>query len=577
MIGIIGRILKLSYEHRGRLILSFVAGFLESSIPAFFVFLIFISFRLVLGGEFKISHIILISSLLAASIPLRFVFKLLEYTLQSGTGYEIMCEKRHQLGEKLLHLPMDFYNHTDVGELSSVINNDLVFVEGMAMTYVSKTIGAIVSTVIVMTALFVLDSRIATAALIAFPSALLVNETIQRIWIKCGKERQSTHAETSSVMLEYLQGIYVIKAFGFAGKQKQRLVDVLKRLEIVSYNFEMKGMPFIALYFIILNLFTMLILLLTAVFITDGTIPPETATVIVTMIFAIYTPMEILEVSSGILRLMNTCLDRMQNVMDSAVMDEDGQEIIPSTFDVRFSDVCFSYGDKPVLSDVSFHAPEKTLTAIVGPSGSGKSTILNLIARFWDVGSGSIEIGGFDVRNMKCDSVIRQISAVFQKAYLFHDTIHANIKFGNPDASHDQVIEAAKKSHCHEFIVQMENGYDSVVGEGGCTLSGGERQRITIARALLKDAPIVLLDEVTANIDPENERLIQQAVNALVQEKTVFVVAHKLAAVRNADQILVLGSDGTIQEKGRHQELIKQNGQYAKLWLKSEKVSRWTI
>lgn len=577
MIKIIGRILNMSGKYRGKLILSFVMGFLESTMPAFSILFIFLSFGWVLRGELKASNIAIISVSLVVSVLLRFIFKLLEYILQSGTGYEIVCDKRLALGDKLLHLSMGFYSNTDAGELSSVINNDLVFVEGMAMAYVSKVTGAIVSAVLIAGALFVLDWRIALAACIAYPLVLLVNRTIQRILVKYGEDRQNAHAETSSIMLEYLQGIYVIKAFRFAGKQKKRLENVLNRLEVVSYDFEMKGMPFMAMYFVILNLFTMLILFLAAWFILDGSVPQDTALVLVTMVFAIYAPMEILGVSSGILRLMNTCLDRMQAIMDVPVMDEEGQEITPPAFDVRFRDVCFSYGEKPVLTDINMHAPERTLTAIVGPSGSGKSTMLNLIARFWDVDSGSIEIGGVDVRTMKCDSVMRNMSVIFQKAYLFHDTIGSNIRFGNPNATHEQVVEAAKKAHCHEFIEEMESGYDTIVGEGGGTLSGGERQRIAIARALLKDTPIVLLDEVTANIDPENEMLIQQAINALVQEKTVFVVAHKLATIQNAHQIIVLEKGGFICEMGRHDDLMDAGGLYAELWKKSQRISSWSI
>jgi ATP-binding cassette subfamily B protein len=217
------------------------------------------------------------------------------------------------------------------------------------------------------------------------------------------------------------------------------------------------------------------------------------------------------------------------------------------------------------------------MTAIIGPSGSGKSTVLSLIARFWDVKEGSITIGGVDVKEIKCDSLFDNISAVFQKAYLFHDTVFNNIRFGNPEATREQVINAAQKAHCHEFIRRLEKGYDTVVGEGGATLSGGERQRISIARAMLKNAPIVLLDEVTANIDPENEMLIQQAIQELVQAKTIFIVAHKLATIQNADQILVLNDQGQICESGTHDQLIKNNGLYTFLWNKSQKVSNWTI
>ena len=251
MIKIINRILRLSGKYRGKLLLYFVMGFLESTMPAISILFVFVSFRWALSGKIETSNITLIAVLLVISVLLRFIFKLLEYTLQSGTGYEIVCDKRLNLGDKLQHLSMGFYSNTDAGELSSVINNDLVFVEGMAMAYISKVTGAMVSAVIIVVALFVLDWRIALAACIAYPLVLLVNKNIQHILAKYGEDRQNAHAETSSIMLEYLQGIYVIKAFRFAGKQKKRLEEVLKRLEVVSYYVEMKGMPFMALYFLI--------------------------------------------------------------------------------------------------------------------------------------------------------------------------------------------------------------------------------------------------------------------------------------------------------------------------------------
>lgn len=582
MIKIISRILKLSGKYRGKLLFSFVAGFLDSAMPSISILFIFLSFNWYLTGTMTLRKIALVAILLVASVLLRFVFKLLEYVYQSGVGYEIVCDGRLALGGKLSHLSMGFFSDTDAGELSSVITGDPVFVETMAMAYVSKVTGALFSAVMVTLVLFLLDWRIGLAACIAYPAALAVNQAIQRIFTKHSKGRQEAHAATSSIMLEYLQGIYVIKAFRLAGKQRQRLEGILKRLEVISYDFEMKGMPWLALYFVLFNVFTSIILLLVAFFFFGGTMTLSIALVLVTMSFALYAPMEMLVVSSGILRLMNTCLDRMQVILDYPVMDEDGAAHTPPAFDVAFRDVHFSYGNLPVgssavLSGVSFHAPERTLTAIVGPSGSGKSTVLNLIARFWDVQKGQIEIGGADIRSMKCDSVMSCISAVFQKAYLFHDTIEANIRFGNANATHEQVVEAAKKAHCHEFIERMENGYATVIGEGGGTLSGGERQRVSIARALLKDTPIILLDEVTANIDPENERLIQQAINALVKEKTVFVVAHKLATIQNAHQILVLGGDGTIHEQGTHESLMAIGGMYMDLWRKSQKISHWTL
>lgn len=522
-------------------------------------------------------QILILAVVLVVSLILRFLFKLLEYIFQSGVGYEIVCDERLKLGEKLLRLSMGFYSDTDAGNISSVINNDLVFVENLAMNYVSKIVGAITSAVLMTVFLFVLDWRIALVACIGYPLAWLANRFIQRTFIKYSKVRQEAHAETSSIMLEYLQGIYVIKAFRWTGGQKKRLVDVLKRLEIVSFDFEMKGLPWVGLYLVSFHIGTVAVLVAVACFLMGASLSLGTALIFVTILFTFYAPAELIGLTSGFIRLMNACLDRMQAIMGYPVMDAEGAVKAPERYDVSFQNVAFSYGDKPVLRNVSFFAPEHSMTAIIGPSGSGKTTLLNLIARFWDVDSGSIRIGGVDIKTLKCKTVMENISAVFQKAYLFHDTVYNNILFGNPQATKEQVLDAAQKAHCHEFISCLEKGYDTVVGEGGSTVSGGERQRVSIARALLKDAPVILLDEVTANIDPENEKLIQQAVGELVKDKTVFVVAHKLATIRNAYQIIVLNSQGMIAEIGTHEELIEQNGLYTMLWNKSQKISGWKL
>lgn len=566
MLDIIRRILRLSGKTKSKLLLSFAVGFLESVMPSLSLLFMFFSFRWYLAGDIRMKRIIWVALFLLCSLVLRFIFKLLEYRLQSGAGYEMVCNQRLALGEKLLHLPMSFYHDTDAGELSSVVNDDLVFVEGMAMSFLSKIISAMISIVLLMLTLLILDFRIALLALLAYPFAILVHHQTQQIYQRKSKERQTAHAATSSVMLEYLHGIYVVKAFRIMGIQKKRLEGVLKNLEMTSYDFEMAGMPYMTLYFVIFNLFTAVILFAVAFFFSDGSLPLEKTLLLVIIAFSVYAPMETLGMTSGILRLMNECIHRMETVLETPDMDKQGESITPAAFDIRFRNVSFSYGEKQVLTGIDFYAPEKTLTAIVGPSGSGKSTLLSLIARFHDAKSGTVEIGGVDVRRMRSDVVLRNISFIFQKVYLFHNTIEANLRFGNPNAAFADIREAAKKAHCHEFIEKMANGYQTVIGEGGVTLSGGERQRIAIARALLKDAPIILLDEATVNIDPENELLIQEAIDALIREKTVFVVAHKLSPIKNAQQIIVLNQDGRVQETGTHEALIREGGAYRRLW-----------
>lgn len=577
MLKTIKRIVRMSGKFRGKLYASFVMGFLENTMAFVSLFCIYLSLLWLLEGAFSRGRLILITSVLIASVLLRFVFKLMEYRLQSGTGYEIICNARLSLGEKLNRLSMGFFSSTDAGDISSMAGNDLVFVEGYAMAFLSKVIGASASAVMMLFFLFWLDWRIALCSCIAYPIVWLIDRHIRKIMKKHAPERQEAHARTSGIMLEYLQGLFVIKAFGMAGKQEERLKENLSHLEKASYDFEMKSLPWATLYLACLHICTAVILMLAAYLLAGMAITLSSALFIIIMIFVFYAPLELLGMISGIIRLMNVCLDRTEKLMEAPVLDSESQNRQISAYNVRFDNVSFSYDSQPVLRDISFSAPEHTMTGIVGASGSGKSTILSLIARFWDVNSGTISIGGADIRQMTCSGILENISVVFQKAYLFHDTIYNNIRFGKPNASREQVIEAANKARCHDFISALPQGYDTVVGEGGSTLSGGERQRVSIARALLKDAPIVLLDEVTANIDPENEMLIQEAIDTLVQSKTVFIIAHKLSTIQSANQILVLNTDGQIAETGTHKSLMEAGGIYASMWEKAQKVSRWAL
>lgn len=567
----------MSGRYKGKLFLSFVMSFLESSMAAIGLFMVYLSFDWIQNGRMTYQKVGAIALVMVLSLIFRYLFKLLDYIYQSGVGYEVVCDERLKLGQKLLRLPMGFYQDIDAGNISSVINTDLVFVEGMAMSFVSKMIGGFLSAGLMMLFLYFVDLRVALTACLVYPVALAANKKIQQRWIKYSVRRQESHAETAATMLEYLQGIYVIKAFGIAGRQGKRFKEVLDRLEVNSYNYEMKALPYMILYLLSFHFGTVLIPGCATYLLIAELIAFSAGMLVVVMLFTIYAPMEMIAVSSGFIRLMNTCLDRVQTIMDAPVMDEGTDLKRPEGSAVEFQDVSFSYGSRSVLNNISFSAPERSMTAIVGPSGSGKSTMLNLIARFWDISEGRILIGGADIRSMKCETVMEQITAVFQKAYLFQDTIYQNILLGHPGADREQVIEAAEKARCHEFIMKLEKGYETVVGEGGATLSGGERQRISIARAFLKDAPVILLDEVTANIDPRNEQLIQQAVSDLVRDKTVFIVAHKLSTIQDAHQIIVLDENGRIAEAGRHDELYQQQGAYRQMWEKSRRISQWSL
>lgn len=393
---------------------------------------------------------------------------------------------------------------------------------------------------------------------------------------KIAPKRQRDEARLVEAVLEQLQGMSVIKSFNLTGKGDKRVRQALEDSRANNLAVEKLFTPYIWGQEMVLHLFSVLILAASVGLCLTGAMSLANALMAVIVSFLIFS--QIQSAGSGVsaLRLVGSSIDHANQVDDIPEMDQRGTAIRPESHEIVFDHVNFSYGSRPILKDVSLIIPDRTTTAIVGPSGSGKTTLCNLIARFWDVDGGRVTIGGRDVREYTLESLMEQVSMVFQRVYLFADTVENNIKFGCPGATHKQVVEAAKKACCHDFISALPDGYNTVIGEGGATLSGGEKQRISIARCLLKDAPIVIFDEATANVDPENEDQLQKAMEALTREKTVLMIAHRLKTVRGADQILVV-DQGRVVQKGTHDELIRQAGIYRDFVSERTESSRWTL
>lgn len=368
----------------------------------------------------------------------------------------------------------------------------------------------------------------------------------------------------------------MVKAYGL---EKDNNQAVRKRVEEScdrALSLEHSVVPYSAVRQMVVQLFSVLIAISALSFYAAGTLPLERCLLMLIVSFMLYRELESAGNMSDNLQMLGAAMDKANSIDDTPVMDIEGQEVTPAHRDICFENVSFSYGDRKILDNVSFTIPEKTTTAVVGPSGGGKTTLCNLIARFWDVDDGRITIGGHDVRAYKLDSLMKNISMVFQNVYLFQDTIENNIKFGKPDATHAQVVAAAKRACCHQFIMTLPDGYDTVIGEGGGTLSGGEKQRISIARAILKDAPIIILDEATASVDPENEAELQAAIDALTHDKTIIMIAHRLKTVRHAEQILVL-SGGQIVQQGTHEALMQEKGIYADFIGLRQEAANWKL
>jgi ATP-binding cassette subfamily B protein len=397
---------------------------------------------------------------------------------------------------------------------------------------------------------------------------------MERVTKRQARIRQEEAAKLTGAVLEYTEGISVIKALRMEGSAAKRMDRAISDNCRHAIDFEQGMVKPVTRYLDCYAFAIAAVLFISFRQFLGGGMELPVVVMTALFIFRIYLPAMGLATGASMMRVMEAGLDRYENLKEVPIIDAEGKEIRLERFDIEFDDVSFSYGEQETLKNISFTAQERSMTALVGASGSGKTTIANLIVRFWDVGKGVIRIGGVDLRDMSCDSLLRSVAMVFQRVYLFHDTIGNNIRFGRPGASHEEITGAAIKARCHDFITALPQGYDTVIGEGGSTLSGGEKQRISIARAILKDAPIVLLDEATASVDPDNERFIQEAINELVRDKTLIIIAHRLSTIRRADQILVIDK-GEIIERGTHDELAARGGQYQNLWQRRQNARGW--
>ncbi len=578
MLKIIRRVLRLSGNLSKRIWGSFICGFLESMfglLPIAAVFLVLIELQNgqpITGQTWGI-----VIGLIAGGLILRMIFKYLVYRLQSTAGFEFVARERIALGDRLRNVPMGFFHDNSVGDITATVTTDLNFLENYSMHILDKVTTGVLSMIVMAGCILAFDWRIG----LIFVAGILLSFPIYSHMQKKGKalsaKRQKIQSEAVAATLEYVQGISVVKSFNMCDKNLSDIEDAYESNAAASYGVERVFTPLNMTYSMVFRISACMIMLCAGILAVGGDLSFANLAVILIASFTIFNPIEVMGQMTTMIRTMDAALDRVERIKQAKKIDENGRDIPLDSFDIGFEHVSFAYENgNPILKDVSFSIPQGSMTAIVGPSGGGKTTITRLIARFWDVQEGSITIGGHDVKEFTCDSLLKNMSMVFQNVYLFHDTIENNIKFGCPDATHEQVVEAAKKACCHDFISALPQGYDTVIGEGGSTLSGGEKQRISIARAMLKDAPIILLDEATASVDPENEVHLQQAISALVKNKTLIVIAHRLSTIRDADQILVV-DNGKIVEKGVHAELIQQKGIYQKFWNIRQKARYWKL
>ena len=500
--------------------------------------------------------------ILAVSILGRSVVEYISQLQRVHAGYFMAANKRIAIGERLKRVPMGYFNKSSLGRITGIATTVLGDVEETASMVLVNTLTGFLNTLILIPMVFVFDGRIGAVFIVGIALYLWVTATMEEKSRMLAPKRQAAQASLVEAVLEQLHGMHVIKAFNLTGKGDRQVRDALAESERANLSMERLFTPYVAAQGLTLRFFSILIIAAALYAHLTETMNLLDTIMCIVFSFIAYQQLESAGSALSLLRVVCASIDEANETDAVPQLDAEGRDIAPAHHSITFDRVSFSYGEKRILSDISADIPERSLTAIVGPSGSGKTTLCHLIARFWDVDAGTISIGGHDVKEYTLESLMAQISIVFQRVYLFHDTIENNIRFGRPQATRAEVLAAAKKAACHDFIMQLPNGYETMVGEGGANLSGGEKQRISIARAILKDAPIIIFDEATANVDPENEDRLQQAIEALTQDKTVIMIAHRLNTVRNATQILVV-ADGRIVQRGTHEELIAEAGIYA--------------
>ena len=514
--------------------------------------------------------------IIVGSIALNFLLSYLRAVLQESIGTEVAAGQRIHLGDVLKRVPLGYFSQNSVGDILAGVTTELSVLELQGMKMVDAVINGYAKFIAIVLCLIFFSPVAAAISVIGVIFSALALHGISRHSEKTATTAHEAVENMSGAAIEYIRGLSIVKSFGQEGASTQSFRSANKALKDIRIGIEKGFTPFNCLHLFALKLASMGIVFICAWQAAQGQMSMVFFLMFVLFSFVMFGSVENINDAAHLLGVIDSAMDKLEALENAEYIDQDGTDIKPTSYDIEFKDVSFGYDDRMVLHDLNFTIPQNATTAIVGPSGGGKTTLCNLIARFYDVNSGTITLGGTDIRAFTCDSLLRNISMVFQNVYLFRDTIKNNIKFGRPDAADEQIIAAAKAARCHDFIMALPDGYDTVIGEGGSSLSGGEKQRISIARAMLKDAPIVILDEATASIDPENEHLIQEAISALTHGKTIITIAHRLATIENADQILVIDG-GTVAQRGTHEELLEQEGTYKTFIKIREQAEGWRI
>ena len=576
MITVFKKIWNFAEKEQSNIRKSIIVGFLCAAFNAMQMGGVYYVLVKIFDETLSMKDIAIVLGILLVSLVGKIITQYISQLEQTHAGYFMAADKRIRIGNKLKRVPMGFFSEFSLGKITTMSTTTLSQIEMQVPMLLVLVLGGLLNTFVFALALFYLHIMVGITAFLGIFAFFMVTCFMEKKSRENASEIGIAQTHLTKQVLETVQGMQVIKSYNLGGKNNKELSNAFEENCNITMKLEKTMTPYIALQRIVLGISIAAIIILSAKYYIEGDMLLADAIMSMIAGFIIFEGIKAAGSSMAILRIAENSIDSLK-YLEKIPEIKEGAETSPIRHpDIEFKDVSFAYDEKTILDHISCEMKKNTMTAIVGPSGSGKTTFCNLIARFWDVNAGEILMGGKNIKEYTLPNLMSHIAMVFQNVYLFEDTIENNIKFGVPSATREEVIEAAKKAMCHDFIEALPNGYDTLIGEGGATLSGGQKQRISIARAMLKDAPIVIFDEATANIDPENEDKLKAAIEELTKNKTIIMIAHRLSTIRNADQILVL-HNGKIEQRGNHEGLMKQGGLYKTLISMKNKATIWKI
>lgn len=574
MLETMKRILTMAGKYRHKVTIGIIISLLHSFFSAMDLFaILYISFSINTLTQQKIG---VAAAILLVGLTGKIICKYQITEHISGSSYDVFYEKRLEAGEKLKRVPMGYFSEKNLGEIQMAMTTDMNALESSAMSVVENILGSLIYAAVCTLVLLLFNWRIGLITLAGLGIGILLLRVVQENAKKVMPVRFQAQEEMTEKTLEFIQGNMVMRLFGTGRDGLNRVKEAFHKKQEADIRLENTAVWPISFYRYIFRLASCGVVLIAALLHVRQEMTFPICVMFLFAAFLVYSQMDGLASNIALLRIVDTALSQVESVLEIPEMS--GNDTIDKiqNYNIELHNISFGYENRPIIQNVTLKIPEHRVTAIVGPSGSGKTTLCNLITRFWDVQQGEIMIGGKNIKEIEFEELMKLMSIVFQKVYLFHDTIENNIKFGKPTVTHEEVVEAARRACCHEFIEKLPNGYQTIIGEGGSTLSGGEKQRISIARAILKDAPIIILDEATSSVDPENQHALLTAINELTCGKTLIIIAHRLSTIKDADQIIVL-DNGHVVQQGTHETLLQQDGIYRRFVKIRQTASSWKI